>query len=91
MPNVGDVVLFCLHEEPLVLRPFLVTDVYERGDILGVAAKRYLTGQLFYGGIDDRHTDWARGCKTPPAPDVMACWVVGAREGSIVGTWRKKE
>jgi hypothetical protein len=80
--RIGDTVLMRLNHDPLVLRPLVVTDIVGPGEV---------SGQLLYGGVDDRHTDWARGCKTPPAPDVMAAWVVGVHHGNVVGCWRHKD
>jgi hypothetical protein len=81
-PAVGDIVLFCLDDNPLELRPLLITRVSEPD---------LVSGTIFFHDEEDRHLRWVHAhAKLTPAREQPTCWVPQALRGEGVGNWRFK-
>jgi hypothetical protein len=80
-PRPGDTVLFCVREDPLCLRPLMVTST------LGMRVH----GVLLFDGPNDRYQPWTQHyCKTPPDPTHPFTWA-GADHGQGLGEWRYQD
>lgn len=76
---LGGIALFCISEDPLVVRPLLVT--VREGDLLW--------GELFLCPDKDRSAAWvSKFCFTLPHSHLRSVEVKAVPQGTTIGTWR---
>jgi hypothetical protein len=79
--QVGDIVLFLIHEDPPVWRPLLVVAETEDG----------LTGELFLDPDEDRSAEWVqKNMFYLPQRETRTVAVYRVVRGDGLGQWREK-